>query len=94
MKKYYAVVRRPNYTKPITINILSDNDSDAIDDMYYFSGATKADDISEYVLYEVISPDRYRPVASKPAESPPSRCEDVDKHTFTEKVYRSYKDAA
>lgn len=94
MRKYYAVVRRPNYAKPIAINIISENDRRAIDDMYYFSGATKAEDISEYMLYEVVGPNRYRPVSSKPAESPPSQCEDESKYTFTEKVYQSYKDAA
>lgn len=92
MKNYYAVVRRPNYTKPISINIASENDGKAIDDMYYFAGATKAEDISEYILYEVVGPNRYRTVSYKHAESPPYQC--AGKYTFTEKVYQSYRGAA
>lgn len=92
MKNYYAVVRRPSYAKPIHINMASENDRTAVDDMYYHAGASKAEDITEYMLYEVLSPNRYRPVASKPAEGPPDREEDKSK--FTERAYKSYRDVA
>ena len=97
-RSYYAVVKRPSYAKPIQIWLEAYTISAAIDTMYFQCGAEKPEDVTEYELYEVVGKDRYRPVAGKPASGSnlpvPLAAATVEEVVFTEKVYKSYRDAA
>lgn len=94
-KKYYAIAKRSDNPTPRPLRFLSVNDKTAVDDMYGYLGAKKASDVADYVLYEILDNDHMRLVGEKVGNKTPLlEHKQVEKHTFTEKVYKSYKDAA
>lgn len=94
---YMAVVKKINYTRPVKIRFQATDNSTALDTMHTMVGATKAEEIVEYELYQEIGVDRYISVAFKPLSYTLYDVEETKKssvRTFTEKAYTSYKQAA
>ena len=94
MRKFYAVVMRPSYTKPIKVNMEAKDVQTALDDMYFYVGATKPSDITEYELFEVIGYNQYVPVSRKyKSKEVPTEVVVAPSSGFTEQAYKSDRHA-
>lgn len=97
MKKYFAVYRRTNETRPGKINLEAADWRQALDDLYFYLNTT-ALGLEEYELFEIVDVNKYKPVACKikPTEKPSAKelTVDVETKTFSERLYKSYRDVA
>ena len=98
MNKYFAVYKQGGDARGRSVTISAPNVGAALDEMMKQVGKTRSDDDDEYDLYEVVDGLKYVPVAAKfkkvKREQPVIEAEVVEQHTFTEKLYVSWRDAA
>ena len=100
MNKYWAVYKQKGDARGRTISITAPDIGAAIDDMMKQLGKARTEDEDEYDLYAVRDNQAYVLVASKlkrmQRSQPPLTIEKyvVEQHTFTEKLYVSWRDAA
>lgn len=92
MKKYFGVIKRDNASSPYRLNLEAKSLGDALDDMFYYVGAERQDQVEEYELYEVIGNNKYVPVASKIRSTKTPSTALVPAKPTGVRYYTSYKD--